>query len=122
VRIVGGLLGQWAVGTKAAVDLLAQIKQVRCAGAWIDPTWLTYAAQLTDVNAALFDAANHFAGCLPGISYLLAQQGLVQGPWTLNPHETLSPGQAEAIARVRRSYPALLDDEFVAARLDQWLR
>lgn len=121
VRIVGGLLGQWAVGTKAAVDLLAQIKQQRAAGAPLDPAWLTYAAQLTDVNAALFDVANSFAGCLPGISYLLAQQGLVQGPWTLNPHETLSPGQAAAIARVRRIYPDLLDEEFVVTRLASWV-
>ena len=122
VRVVGGLLGQWAVGTKAAVEMLAQIKALRQRGAAIDPVWLTYAAQMTDVNAALFDADHAFRGCLPGISYLLAQQGLIPGPWTLNPHEVLAPGQADAIERVRRAYPALLDDEFVAAQRDQWLR
>lgn len=121
-RIVGGLLGQWAVGTKAAVEMVEKIKAERCNGLPIDPAWLTYAAQMTDLNAALFDAANNFVGCLPGISYLLARQGLVPGPWTLNPHEALSPGQAEAIERVRYAYPALLDDAFVAVHLDQWLR
>ena len=101
---------------------MARYDRARIGGAAIDPVWLTYAAQMTDVNAALFDADHAFRGCLPGISYLLAQQGLIPGPWTLNPHEVLAPGQADAIERVRRAYPALLDDEFVAAQRDQWLR
>lgn len=122
VRIAGGLLGHWAVWTRRAVEMLDAVKAVRSHGDFDARGWLTLAAQTTDANAALFDPANGYAGCLPGISYVLAQQGLVQGPWTLNPHEVLSPGQIEEIQRVRERYPHLCDDEFVAEHRDEWLR
>ena len=122
VRMVGGLLGHWAVWTKRAVEHLAALKSARASDELDARAWLTLAAQITDVNAALFDAAHRYAGCLPGISYLLAQQGLVEGPWTLNPQEQLSPGQVEEIQRVCAQYPHLRDDSFVAEHLDGWLR
>src|SRR5213075_936781 len=62
--IDGGLLGQWAVWTRAAVGLLATIKAAR-AGNGIDAKLLSLGAALTDANAAIFDAANGFRGCIP---------------------------------------------------------
>jgi len=118
--IVGGLLGHWAVWTKKAVELLEEIKRVRGRDK-IPSELLTRAAQVTDANAAFFDPAHGFAGCIPGIHEVLRRQGLMRGIWCLNPHETLSPGQAEEIDRVCRAYPHLNDDDFVAAHLGEWL-
>ena len=77
---------------------------------------------VTDMNAALFDAAHHFHGCIPGILEVLRRQGLVETAHCLNPDETLSPGQAEELTRVCAAYPDFTDDAFVAANLDHWLR
>ncbi len=112
LRFVGGLLGHWAVWTHGAVQLYERICKERESGA-ISPELLTIAAQVTDCNAAFFDAANQFAGCITGIHEVLRRQGLMPGIWTLNPEEALSPGQAEEISRVWQSYPHLADDEFV---------
>ncbi len=117
----GGLLGQWAVWTSRAVDLLARAQSSR-AGGVIDPELLREGAALTDANAAIFDAANGYAGCIPGIHEVLRRQGLLAGTWCLDPREALSQGQAEEIERVCRAYPFLTDDEFVRANLDEWLR
>ena len=116
----GGLLGQWAVWTSRAVDLLARATAARAGGS-IDPQLLREGAALTDANAAIFDAANGFAGCIAGIHEVLRRQGLLAGTWCLDPRETLSPGQADEIDRVQRDHPFLADDDFVAARLDEWL-
>lgn len=116
----GGLLGQWAVWTSRAVQLLRRAQAAR-AGGVIDPELLREGAALTDANAAIFDAANGFAGCIPGIHEVLRRQGLLAGRWCLDPRERLSPGQAEQIDRVLRAYPWLSDDDFVAERLDAWL-
>jgi dihydrodipicolinate synthase/N-acetylneuraminate lyase len=116
----GGLLGQWAVWTSSAVDLLARVKAGRAGGA-VDADLLREGAALTDANAAIFDAAHGFAGCIPGIHEVLRRQGLLAGTWCLDPRETLSPGQAQQIDRVGRDYPFLADDAFVAERLDDWL-
>ncbi|MCI0747146.1 MAG: hypothetical protein L0Y58_17220, partial [Verrucomicrobia subdivision 3 bacterium] len=70
---------------------------------------------------AFFDAANNFAGCIPGIHEVLRRQGLLEGIWCLDPNEGLSPGQAREIDRVYRAYPHLNDDEFVAKHCEQWL-
>ena len=118
--IDGGLLGQWAVWTRAAVSLLDRAKAARAGGS-IETDLLREGAALTDANSAIFDAANRFAGCIPGIHEILRRQGLLAGTWCLDPRETLSPGQAEEIDRVCRSYPFLTDDAFVAERLDYWL-
>lgn len=120
-RIVGGLLGHWAVWTKRAVEQLKGI-HAACGMSQIDTGWLTRAAAVTDANAALFDAANGFAGCIAGIHEVLRRQGLMRGIWCLDPDEGLSPGQAEEIDRVTQAYPELADDEFVEAHRDEWLR
>jgi hypothetical protein len=83
--------------------------------------WPTLAAALTDANAAIFDAANGFAGCIPGIHEILRRQGLLRGTWCLDPKEQLSPGQSREIERVLRAHPHLTDDEFVRVHLDRWL-
>lgn len=118
--IDGGLLGQWAVWTRRAVDLLDRIKTDRGGGA-ISTDIPREGAALTDANSAIFDAPHRFAGSIAGIHEVLRRQGLLAGTWCLDPRETLSPGQAEEIDRVYRAYPFLNDDEFVAERLDSWL-
>jgi dihydrodipicolinate synthase/N-acetylneuraminate lyase len=109
--IDGGLLGQWAVWTRAAVSLLAAIKEARATGEY-GPSLLSYGAALTDANAAVFDVANHFHGCIAGIHEVLRRQGLLDGVWCLDPNEGLSPGQADEITRVMRSYPEVTDEEW----------
>lgn len=117
----GGLLGQWAVWTRRAVELLDTVKQLRAQQRDIPRALLTMGAALTEANAAIFDAPNGFAGCLPGILDVLRRQGLVRGSWTLEPHERLSAGQSDAIEQVLRRHPSLTDDEWVAERRDDWL-
>jgi hypothetical protein len=117
-RIVGGLLGQWAVWTRRAVELLEHVKRAPSRG---PSDWPAMAAALTDANAAIFDAANGFAGCIPGIHEVLRRQGLLRGTWCLDAREALSPGQSKEIDRVLRMYPALTDDEFVSRHRDIWL-
>lgn len=121
VAIQGGLLGHWACWTRPAVDLLARCRAARAAGQ-APAGLLALAGQVTDCNAAFFDAANDYAGVLPGIHEVLRRQGLLANNLCLNPRETLSPGQAEEIERVTRAYPHLNDDAFVQANLDRWLR
>ena len=106
--IDGGLLGQWAVWTRAAVALLAMVKAARASGA-IDSKLLSLGAALTDANSAVFDAPNAFRGCIPGIHEVLRRAGLLDGIWCLDPDDTLSPGQADEISRVERSYAAITD-------------
>lgn len=120
-RIVGGLLGHWAVWTRSAVSLLSELRQRRDS---IPGSLLTLAGQVTDMNAAIFDPAHQFRGCIPGIHEVLRRQGLVAGRWCLDEHEELSPGQAEEIDRVTRSYPDICraDDQLIRERIDDWLR
>ena len=119
-RIVGGLLGQWAVWTRRAVEMLEATRELRLQPA-IPAAWLSLAAALTDANGAVFDAAHQFAGCIPGIHEVLRRQGLLSGTWCLDVQETLSPGQARELDRIARSYPDLSDDAFVAEHRDRWL-
>ena len=119
-RIVGGLLGQWAVWTQVAVDMLEDIRRIR-QGTTVPCTWLSKNMQLTDANAVLFDAANNFAGCIPGINEVLRRQGLLPSNRCLNPEEKLSPGQAEELDRICNAYPFLVDDGFVQQHLNDWL-
>jgi dihydrodipicolinate synthase/N-acetylneuraminate lyase len=121
LRFVGGLLGHWAVWTSKAVQVLRRIHAaVEGGGPWPGEL-LDLAMRTTDANAALFDPAHGFAGCIPGIHEVLRRQGLMAGRWTLDEHEDLSPGQAQEIDRVCAAYPELIDDDFVAAHLDDWL-
>jgi dihydrodipicolinate synthase/N-acetylneuraminate lyase len=119
LRFSGGLLGQWAVWTQKAVELLRRCRESDERDAL---PLLTVGAELTDANAALFDPAHQFKGCIPGIHEVLRRQGLLAGRWCLDPHEDLSPGQGEEIDRVLVRYPHLTDDRFVSENLDRWLR
>lgn len=116
LRIVGGLLGHWSVWVKRAVDVLR-----RCKEGGLDENLLALNGQVTDCNAAFFDVANDFKGCIAGVHEILRRQGLWEGIWCLNPDETLGPGQSAEIDRVYRDYPELNDDSFVAANLEKWL-
>jgi hypothetical protein len=121
-RIVGGLLGHWAIWTKNAVDLHDRCRRLVTADAPVPPGLLRLAVEVTDANAAFFDAANGYSGCIPGLHEVLRRQGLLEGIWCLNPNEVLSPGQGEEIDRVCRAYPHLSDEQFVAEHLDSWLK
>lgn len=122
-RIVGGLLGHWAVWTHTAVELLAACHEAVAArdGDRISEL-LTTGIAVTDSNAAFFDAANGFRGCIAGIHEVLRRQGLLAGRWCLDPDEALSPGQLAEIDRVYAAYPQLNDDAFVAGLLADPLR
>lgn len=119
-EFVGGLLGHWAVWTQKAVELLAEVKACKAKGTGAD--WsklLTKGIAVTDANAVMFDPANHFHGCIPGMHEFLRRQGLLKGTWCLNPQEVMSPSQSEEIDRVYRDYPELHDDAFVQQFLTQ---
>jgi dihydrodipicolinate synthase/N-acetylneuraminate lyase len=120
VSFAGGLLGHWAVWTHKAAELLEEVWAFR-AGGGEARRLLTLGHQITDANAAFFDAANGFAGCIAGLHEVLRRQGLLAGRWCLDPNEDLSPGQEAEIDRVLRSYPHLADDAFVAEHRDRWL-
>lgn len=122
LRFAGGLLGHWAVWTRRGVELLDEIHALRAGCAPIPEELLTRAAAITDCNAAFFDAAHGFRGCIAGLHEVLRRQGLLAGTWCLDPAEGLSPGQLAEIDRVHRAYPELNDDDFVAEHLDDWLR
>lgn len=120
IRFAGGLLGHWAVWTRRAAEHLERCLSERGAGHIREET-LRLAGQVTEANAALFDPANRFAGCIPAIHAVLHGQGLLGSPRLLDETAGLSPGQAGSIERIRRSYPHLTDDEFVAENLSRWL-
>lgn len=122
VRIVGGLLGHWACWTRRAVALLRECQAIAEERRDIPAEMLTRAVEVTDANAAFFDAANNFSGCIAGIHEVLVRQGLLAGRWCLDPNEDVSPGQLEEIDRVYAAYPHLNDDAFVLQHLDEWLR
>jgi len=119
LRIVGGLLGHWAVWTSKATQHLSIAKS---SGPQIPAELLTLAQQITDANSAFFDPAHKFVGCIAGIHEVLRRQGLLEGIWCLDENESLSPGQSEEIDRVYKAYPHLNDDSFVRGHLDEWLR
>jgi dihydrodipicolinate synthetase family protein len=121
-RIVGGLLGHWAVWTKRAVDLLDECHSAGRTGGAVPQRLLQRSVEVTDCNAAFFDVPNQFAGCIAGLHEVLRRQGLLEGIWCLDPHEALSPGQREEIDRVCHAYPHLTDDDFVKEGRDAWLR
>ena len=116
-RFVGGLLGHWSVWTRRAVELLE-----RCQREPASPDLARLGVEVTDSNAAFFDAANGFHGCIAGLHEVLRRQGLLEGIWCLDEKEGLSPGQLEEIDRVYAVYPHLNDDDFVIRHRDEWLR
>jgi hypothetical protein len=119
-RIVGGLLGHWAVWTRRAVELLDECHRMISSNEPISQSLLARAITVTDANAAFFDAANNYTGCIPGIHEILRRQRLLQGNWCLDPNETLSPGQLQEIDRVLAAYPELNDDAFVTEHRNEW--
>ena len=120
-RIVGGLLGHWSVWTRRAVELLDECHAVVRRGGDVPAELVRRSIEVTDCNAAFFDSAHNFAGCIAGLHEVLRRQGLMEGIWCLDPDEALSPGQSEEIDRVYRAYPHLNDDDFVREHLDEWL-
>lgn len=118
-RFAGGLLGHWSVWTRSAVRLLEDVQK----GVFVGELGkaLSLAHKITDSNAAFFDAANQFAGCIVGLHEVLRRQGLLEGVWTLNEKEVLTPQQSAEIDRVYKAYPELNDDDFVAENRDRWL-
>ena len=99
-EFVGGLLGHWAVWTRKAVELLEDVKRCKANGRAGVNELLTRGVEVTDMNAAIFDPAHSFHGCIPGIHEVLRRQGFLEGRWCLNPNEELSPGQMEEIDRL----------------------
>lgn len=120
LRFRGGLLGHWSVWTRSAVRLLQRCQEAAASGA-VPADLLALDSRVTDCNAAFFDVANNFAGCIPGCHEVLRRQGLLEATWCLDPDERLSPGQAAAIDRVYSEHRDLADDDFVAANLARWL-
>jgi dihydrodipicolinate synthase/N-acetylneuraminate lyase len=121
LHFAGGLLGHWAVWTARAAELQRELREVVQSHKPIHPKWFLRNAEVTDMNAALFDVAHHFHGCIAGINEILHRQGLLAGRWCLDPAEDLSAGQAEDLDRVTAAYPHLIDDPFVQENLDAWL-
>ena len=120
VRIRGGLLGHWSVWVEAQVRLLARCHAAAAAGS-VPAEVLALDSQVTAMNAAIFDVANDFHGCIAGCHEVLRRQGLFEGIWCLDPAEGLSPGQAELITRAVQDHPHLVDDDFVRANRERWL-
>jgi Dihydrodipicolinate synthetase family len=120
LRFRGGLLGHWSVWVRSAVELLARVKQETRTGT-VSDALLALDGRVTDCNAAFFDVANAFRGCIAGCHEVLRRQGLLEGIWCLDPHEGLSPGQKEEIDRVCALHADLADDGFVQANLERWL-
>ncbi|TVR30562.1 MAG: dihydrodipicolinate synthase family protein [Spirochaetaceae bacterium] len=120
MRISGGLLGHWGVWTRRAVEIHQRCRKLALSEAPIPAAMLTLAAEITDMNGAVFDAAHGYAGCLPGVHEVLHRQGIFGSITCLDPDERLSPGQADEITRVCSAYPHLTDDDFVQQHLAEW--
>ena len=116
---VGGLLGHWSVWANTAVKMFEMLREAS-KEEYMKADLLTLAMEVTDCNAAFFDTANGFKGCIAGLHQVLKRQGLMEGIWCLNEEETLSPGQLEEIERVYRLYPHLNDDEFIKNNIENW--
>jgi hypothetical protein len=120
VRIRGGLLGQWAVGARAAARMRETAVAEADAGS-VSLATLASANDLVEVNAAVFDVLGGFAGCVAGVNEVLRQQGLLQSATCLSTRERVSPGQSALISEAVARFPDLLDQQFVAENRDRWL-
>ncbi|QCO56055.1 dihydrodipicolinate synthase family protein [Pseudorhodobacter turbinis] len=121
LRVRGGLLGHWSVWTRKAVELLDRVHSVVDSGADLPLDLAALDSRVTDCNAAFFDVANNFHGCIAGCHEVLRRQQLLETIHCLDPDEGLSPGQAEEIDRVYAAHPDLADDDFIADNLERWL-
>jgi hypothetical protein len=104
------------------VELLNECHASIAAGGALPKELLRKSVEITDCNAAFFDAARNFSGCIAGLHEVLRRQGLLEGIWCLDSKEGLSPGQQEEIDRVYTAYSHLNDDDFVRANRDRWLK
>ena len=106
----GSSAGCWASGPSGRAGRSSCCDECHAPGptrrATSRPSCSACNVELTDANAAIFDAANGFAGCIAGIHEVLRRQGLLEGIWCLDPNETLGPGQAEEIDRRLPGLPA----------------
>ncbi|MGH3098575.1 MAG: dihydrodipicolinate synthase family protein [Streptosporangiales bacterium] len=109
VHIVGGLLGQWAVWTPAAVRLHRRIRALVRSGGPVPLDLLAYGARLTDANGAVFDAAGRFGGSIAGVSEVLRRDGLLSGTWCLSDEDRLAAGQVDELDRVYAAYGDVID-------------
>ena len=121
-RIVGGLLGHWSVWNKRGVELLQDCHALIKKGGNIPKEMMLRSIEVTDSNAAFFDSANNFQGCIAGLHEVLRRQGLLDAIRVLNPRERFGNGQLAEIDRVYQAYPHLHDDAFVATHRDEWLK
>jgi len=121
-RIVGGLLGHWAVWTRQAVRILNQCHRAMESSGAENEALLQLSVEVTDSNAAFFDAVNGFSGCIAGLHEVLRRQGLLESIALLETEQGLSAGQSAEIDRVYAAYPHLSDDAFVESHRDEWLR
>jgi hypothetical protein len=120
LRFVGGLLGHWSVWTRSAIGIYRRCRAAAAEGV-VPAELLALDSRVTDCNAAFFDVANDFHGCIAGCHEVLRRQGLLEGIWCLDPEEGLSPGQPAEIDRVLARHADLSDDAFVAENLERWL-
>ncbi len=121
LRIKGGLLGQWAVWTKKAVEMLSDVHKSISSSDTISIEWLTKNAALTDANSVVFDVVNNFKGCIAGINEVLRRNGLMRFSHCLSPDEKLSDGQSNELDRINRDYQWLKDDDFIKKNIEKWL-
>ncbi len=88
----------------------------------VDAALLALDAKVTDCNAAFFDVANGFAGCIAGCHEVLRRQGLLAGIWCLDPRRGADrPGRRRKSTGCCAAYPELSDDAFVRENLARWL-
>ena len=118
----GGLLGQWAVWTRRAVEMLERIHRCRQANGEGAAEILAESAALTDANAALFDVRNRFAGCIAGLARDSAAAGAARRPLVSGSSRGSFAGavgrrSTGSLRRMRH----LTDDEFVKSNVDRWL-
>lgn len=120
-HFVGGLLGHWAVWTSQAVALLKEIQNCKANNYIGAGDLLKKGVEVTDMNAAIFDAAHSFSGSIAGIHEILRRQGILEGIWCISPKEVLSQGQLEEIDRICALYPHNMDDAFAKSILEKSL-
>ena len=121
-RIVGGLLGHWAVWTRRSVEIYRFVKRVVSEKREIPRELMILNTHVTDANKAIFDVDNNFRGSIAGVLEVLRRSGFLEEVRVLDPEERLSPNQLSEIDRIYRMYPHLRDDDFVREHIDHWMR
>jgi len=78
-RIVERTFGPWAVWTQRAVALFQEWSNGCLRARPIPRDLVRRNAEITDANAAFFDVAHNFTGCIAGLHEVLRRQGLLEG-------------------------------------------